>query len=41
MLNDRMDFDHEGHEEHEGSFAAKATYRSFVFLRIRRDLRGS
>ena len=29
--NDRMDFYHEGHEEHEGGFAAKTTYRSFDF----------
>jgi len=33
-----MNFYHEGHEEHEGGFAAKASYRSFIFLR---DLRGS
>jgi hypothetical protein len=42
--SDRMDFYHEGHEEHEeheGGFAAKASYRSFIFLRVLRDLRVS
>ena len=39
--NERMAFYHEGHEEHEGGFAAKASYHSFIFLRVLRDLRGS
>jgi len=39
--SDRLDFYHEGHEEHEGGFAAKASYHSFIFLRVLRDLRGS
>jgi hypothetical protein len=39
--SDKIEFTHEGHEEHEGGFAAKASYRSFVFLRVLRDLRGS
>jgi len=36
--SDRIDF---YHEEHEGGFAAKASYHSFIFLRVLRDLRGS
>jgi|GEM_PF-3611894 len=28
-----MDVYHEGHEEHEGGFAANASHHSFVFLR--------
>jgi len=39
--SDKIDFYHEGHEEHEGGFAAKASYHSFIFLRVLRDLRGS
>ena len=39
--SDRIDFYHEGHEEHGGGFAAKASYHSFIFLRVLRDLRGS
>jgi len=39
--SDRLDFYHEGHEEHEGGFAAKVSYHSFIFLRVLRDLRGS
>jgi len=37
--SDRIDFYHEGLEEHEGGFAAKASYHSF--FRVLRDLRGS